>query len=334
MKLFWKLIIIFIVTGLILSTIGLVTGASRTLYWNRTGVIISSGEISHITSWDIGPIEDIYIDAGFSDVEFVISNHFGVELYSENAQWEWRTSDVLEITQKRNTVTQILSFDFTPVQRSYVKVYLPENAELGVVDVKTNSGNIMLGGFKADTVNIKSSFGDVDLNGITSSHLNVDLNSGRLSVVFINTGTFVYSNNFGDAIFKSVSADTFRANNNSGNLKLIYCTFGDTGITSRFGDITGNDFISSKTNINSNSGSVDLSGTLSGETVIHTGFGNTILTTSLEKELYSYDISVRFGNITFDSEYSGERSSLSSGSILENHLKLSSSSGDINVNFK
>ena len=334
MKLIWKLIIIFIVTGLILSTIGLVAGASRTLYWDKTGVTISSGEISHITSWDIEPIESIYIDAGFSDVEFVISNVFAIELYSENAQWEWKTGDVLEITQKRNTVTQILSFDSTPAQRSYVKVILPENAELGVVDVKTNSGNINLGGFKADTVNIKSSFGDVDLNGITSSHLNADLNSGRLSVVFIDTGTFVYSNSYGDAIFKSVNADTFRANSNSGNTRFIDCTFGDTGITSRFGDITGNEFISSKTNISSNSGSVDLNGTLSGETVIHTGFGNTTLTTSLEKELYSYDISVRFGNITFDDVLRGDQSSLISGSTMENHLKLSSSSGDINVNFK
>jgi len=85
--------------------------------------------------------------------------------------------------------------------------------------------------------------------------------------------------------------------------------------------------------LRANSGSIKINGDLTGETVIHAGFGNIDLTLTREKTEFSYDITVRFGNISFDGQRMRDQTTLTSGTIFENHLKLSSSSGDVKVSF-
>ena len=334
MKIIWKIIIIVIIVGLLLSVVGFFTGASRIIYFSRSGVQVSGGEISQITETNLEQFRSVSVDVGFSDVEFVNSDSFGIDLYGIDMEWLWTLEDgKLNITHNRSAQLHVVNLNFVTAGRNYVKIFLPADAELENVTIKTSSGDIKLGSFRADNVDIRSSFGDATLNNITSNHLQVDLNSGRFTGTNLSTGKLDFKSQFGNGHFQSVTANSFKAESSSGDLRFTGCTFGEFDATNRFGDIIAGGLVSSRTNIQASSGDVRITGDLSGETIIHTDFGDTKLTLSRDKDEYSYNISVRFGNITYDGVRMRDQTSLNSGTVQENHLKLSASSGDIEVSF-
>jgi len=334
MKIIWIIIIIVIIIGMILSAVGLATGASRILYFDRTGLHVSSGEIDHITEMDLEQFRSISVNVGFSDVEFVKSDRFGIDLYGSDMVWIWTLEGGrLNITHDRINQLHVLNLNIITTGRNYAKIFLPADTELETVFIRTNSGDIRIGSFHADNVDVKSSFGDATLDNITSNHLQVDLSSGNLTGTNISTGRFDFTSRFGDGRFQSVTADSFNADSSSGNLRFTGCAFGEFDATNRFGDIIASGFASLKTNILASSGDVRIAGDLSGETVIDTSFGDVKLTLAKEKNEYSYNISVKFGDIRFDGDRLKEQSSFISGAVLENHLDISSASGDIEVTF-
>jgi len=335
MRTIWKVIIILIAAGLILSVIGLSLGASRTLYWSRAGVhVTDSRKVSHITEPDTGQFTGVYVEAGFSDVEFVHSDKYGIELYGKDMDWSWSLENgILKIGYTSGPRIQVWNIDVMNTERNYIKVFIPDNAGFETVNIRADSGDVKIGDFKATSVEITNSFGDLDFSDVTSDQLKIELNSGRFTGTNLNARNLIYNNSFGDGRFRSVSAEILTADSDSGDLHLTGCVFGELNIRSSFGQIIADDLISSKTNVRNNSGDVRLSGEFTGETVVHSEFGNIDLTTSGVKEDYSFDISVRFGNIKFDGARLGDSASVTSGSKLANHLKITASSGDITVVF-
>ena len=334
MKTIWKIIIITITAGLILSIIGFSLGASRVLYLDRTGVRTSGSGVSQITEMNLGNFKNIYVDVGLSDVELINSDRYGIDLYGEDMEWIWTIEgDLLRITHNRSSRVQIMSIDFFQSERNYAKIYIPENVDLETVTIKTSSGDIKLGSFTADKVEVTNSFGKVDLSNITSNQLKVDLSSGNFTGLNISTGSLVYNNRFGDGRFQSINAGSLKADSSSGDLQLTDCLFTEASISNSFGKITANGLTSTKSNIQASSGNIVITGDFTGETIVHADFGDIKLTSSRSREEYSFDISVRFGSIRFDGEKFGDQASITSGSTLENHLKITASSGDIEVNF-
>jgi len=334
MKTIWKVIIIIIIVGLILSVIGFATGASRTLYLDRRGVHIGSGTINVIEETNLAPFTSINVDVGFSNIEFHNSDMFGINLSGEDIEWQWTLEDgVLSITHDKNTRWQIVNLSFIGDFRNHVRIYLPENSELDIVNIKTSSGDITLGRIQANQLEVNNSFGNVDLNDLTIGHMQVTLSSGRFTGVRLLAQNLIYTNRFGDGRFQAVRADSLSVDSGSGLVQFTNCEFGEAVITNNFGDITATGLNMQKSNIRANSGAIKITGDLSGETIMHAGFGDIDLTMIRAKEDFSYDISVRFGSINFDGERMRDQTALVSGSVQENHLKLSASSGDIKVSF-
>jgi len=334
MKTIWKIIIITTAVGLILSIIGLSLGASRVLYLDRTGVKVSGGEVSQITEMNLSSFKNIYIDVGLSDIEFINSDRYGIYLYGEDVEWIWTLEgDLLRIVQNRSSRFTIMNFDFIQNERCYAKIYLPDNVDLEAVTLKTSSGDIKLGSFSADKVEVTSSFGKIDLSNITSNQLQVKISSGNFTGLNIKTGNLVYDSKFGDGLFQTISADSFRADSSSGDLQLTDCLFTEASISNTFGRITANGLTSTKSNIRASSGDINIAGEFTGDTIIHADFGDIKLTTSGSRGDYSFDISVRFGSIRFDGDQMGDQAAITSGSTLANHLKITASSGDIEVIF-
>jgi len=334
MKNIWKIILLTIGVGLILSIIGLATGGNRTLYWDRTGLHTTGSGISSVTEHNLGSISNIHIDAGFSDIEFVRSDSFGIELFGDNMEWVWTLEgDTLTITHYQSTRFMILNIDFFSNQRNYAKIYLPENAKLDTVNLKTGSGNIEIGNFQVSNIEIENSFGNIDLENITSDNLKVSSNSGRFTGTNINTRILNYNNSFGDGRFNSVHAQSLNAECNSGNITFTNCKFGEAIVTNKFGDITADNITSLRSSIRATSGTIRLNGDFVGETIVHTDFGDIRLTTEKERSEYSYEFSVRFGSIRIDNERQSNQTTIINTNASPNHIKLTSSSGDIRINF-
>jgi len=333
MKIIWKIICLVIIVGVVLAITGLVLGASRSLYWDRTGIHVTGSGITSIVEHDIAPFKNIYIDAGFSDVEFKTSDSFGIDLFGDNMEWIWTLeNDVLNITHDKNTRFQFLNFDFS---RNHAIIYLPDKIELDAINVKTDSGNIKLGGFSARNLNVNNKFGNVDLsNIITAGYIQLELNSGNFTGLNLETQNLTYSNHFGIGRFQSVNSNTFRADSKSGDLQFIDCGFENAVIENNFGKITATGLIATSPNIRANSGDISIAGDISGEIIVHNEFGNITLTTSRKKSDFSYDISIKFGRLTFDGERLRDQTSIVSSSVLENHIKITSSSGNVDISFE
>ena len=373
MKRKWIVIIGLVVVGLLLSAMGFLMGASRAIYWTSKGFSVTGGEISRITEPDLGYFKSIYIDVNFCDVEFISSDKYGFDACGYDMEWDWALeNEVLKIAHARRIKYQIMNFGDSSTEKNYVKIYLPADSDLRTVEVKTRSADASLGRFSAESVDISNSFGNVNLYSVTSGEAHIGLNSGTITGTDINARNLLkidnsfgevglrtvtsgllqidlnssdfagsdinvrnlyHSNRFGKNSFHTVSAERFTADCNSGDLELDRCEFGDMVITSRFMDITARGITSSRADIDVNSGDIRLDGELSGETVIRSRFGGVRLNTSMEKSDYSYDISVKFGNIKFDGDRLGDDTSITGGSGSVHSMKITVSSGDIEVNF-
>ena len=339
MKTIWKIIIVSVIAGLILVVLGLSMGASGTLYWDNKGVRVADDGESRITEPDLGHIKSIYIKADFCDVEFISSDHYGIDACSYGTKWVWTLEDeILKIEQKRTVDIQIINIGWSrqQYQRNYLNVYLPGGAQLATVDINAESANIDIGNFRADSVQIANSFGKVGLQYVTSGNLQIDLESGDFTGSNLDTRNLLFRSSFGKGYFQAVNAERYTADCDSVDLDLVGCRFGEIVITNDFGAITGRELISSRADININSGNISLDGDFSGETVLRSEFGKVKLSTSRVKDEYSYEISTSFGFIAIDGEQTsgfGGSSLIKSGGESENSLKIATSSGDVEVAF-
>ena len=340
MKTIWKVIIIAIVAGLILAVIGLSMGASTLLFWDGTKFQTDDNNeaVSKINEPVIEPFSSIYVITSFCDVEIIVADNYGIEAVGYNMQWDWALENgVLRVTQtnKSQSWIGVIGFNRTTMStnHNYLKIYIPGNTEFDIVSVDSNSGDVRFSSLQSDSVQINSSFGDIRISAVTCDSLKVDQNSGDFTGMDLSTRTIFYNSSFGDGSFQNATAERFTANQDSGDLNLTNCEFGDIVTTNSFGSITARDVISRGADIRCDSGDVRLGGDFSGMTVLNTSFGDIRLTTSRTREEYSYEITTKFGDVKFGGDRYGSNASVYSGSVLENHLKITSSSGDVEVIF-
>jgi len=335
MKIVWKIILITTAAGLVLSILGLALGASRVLYVDRSGLHVTGSGVSHITEWGLEAFKNIQIDAGLSDIEFISSDKYGIDLYGDNMEWNWTLENgLLRITHDRGTRLQVMNLDFISTERNHVKIFLPVDTNLETVDIKTSSGNIKLSYIQTERLEATTSFGDINLSNITSDNMKISVSSGKFTGKNLDAQSLTYTSSFGDGQFQSVKATNFTADSSSGNLNLIGCDLGDMNIKTNFGDITAYGLISTGANIQARSGGINITGDISGENIINTSFGDIKLTMGGRREDYSFDITVRFGDITIDGERLRDQGSFVSSPVQQNHFIISSSSGDIRMNFE
>ena len=337
MKTIWKLIIISLVVGLIIAAVGFSTGASQTLYWDNKGIHLPDDTESRITEPDLGYFSSIDINTKFCDVEFVTSDKYGVDACGYGIEWDWSLdNNTLKVaTDKRMTVNFFnINISFSKLPGNYVKIYIPKDAELGTVIVDVDSGEVDIGGFRADSVRISNAFGTVKIDSISSDTLQINQNSGDFTGTNLSANSLFHSNSFGSSHFSNVIADRLKSDGDSTDISFDDCKFNEITVKNSFGKITGRDIISSRADIKQDSGDISLTGDFTGETIIRCSFGSVDLTTSREKTDYMYDITAKFGDISFDNESrSGDGTSIKGGNASENSLKINVDSGDVDVRF-
>ena len=151
MKTKWRLIIISVVVGLVLVAVGISLGASRAIYMDGKGVHLASDAEVRITEPDIGYFMNVDVETGFCDVEFVTSDKYGFDACGYGMEWDWSlNNDTLRISHKNkvNFNLNLFRLDFSGSNNNnYVKVYVPNDAQLGTVDVNADSGDVNLGRF-------------------------------------------------------------------------------------------------------------------------------------------------------------------------------------------
>ena len=192
MKTIWRIIIISIIAGIVLSVLGFILGAGRTLYLDRAGFHVSGGESTQISEHNLPSFRYISIDGGIGDVELVQSDNYGIDINSHETEWFYNIeNETLVISHTRNQRVQIMNFDFLSAERNYARVYIPADAILETVAIQTSSGYINAGNFQAKSVEVNSSTGRVQLYNLVGDNLKVSTTSGdiRLSGEFLGVSS-------------------------------------------------------------------------------------------------------------------------------------------------
>jgi len=336
MKTIWKVVIILIAAGLVLSMIAVFMGASRWIYWGISGPqIADTDNEKRITELDLAQIENIEIRADYSDIEFIKSDKCGLDIryFDENITWSLDNGN-LSVTSSNKDINKLRFFDINlsfTYPKEYIKVYLPDDIELGSVSVKTSAGDMKIGGFSADDVQIKSSYGNVDVYSITCNKMQIELSAGDFSGKNLTSDDIVYKNSYGNSTFENATAKNLSINCSAGDITLNDSNVESITVRNDYGNITANNLITIKTDIKASAGDIKVSGEFSGQTVIHNSYGNIRFTTSKVKEDYTYDISTSLGDVTIDD--SRVRGSTHGGSSAQNSLYITNSAGDIQVYF-
>lgn len=334
MKVFWKMIIIAIVSGIILAVLGISLGANlQGLYWDKTGVHMIENKEIRITETDLQNVGSIDVDAGYSDVVFAEADKFGIDIHGYDGKWDWDLKDGV-LSVKRQDMSRISLFNFPGgTERNNIKIYLPKEAKLETVAIKAESGNVAIGGFTANNVQIDQAYGDIDLQSIVSDAMSIALSSGKCTGEDLNVQNITYQNSYGGGYFAAVNAGSFTADSESGDFELTNCIAEDVNIANSYGKITAEGLQSSQTKISADSGNIALSGNFSGETAIKADYGDIKFTTSNKKTDYVYSILTSYGTVTLDGESLGMNTSIKSDGVSGNRLEIAASSGDIEINF-
>jgi DUF4097 and DUF4098 domain-containing protein YvlB len=282
-------------------------------------------------------------------------------------------NNTLKITDEKDNLFSFVNMDFGFLKKTNtIKVYLPANVALKTVTIKDLSGDLKLDGFSAKTTDINASFGNLEMNEVVSDALTLTVGNGSGTIKNTTTNKLLYTNSFGNSTLENINAQTtqnaeitaksgditiknFNASalvvNNSfgditmdhitvtqltslikiGDYKVRNSTIGKTDVNSQFGKIDAEDVTTTQLNAKCNSGDMKLRGTFGGNTIIESEFGKVDFSTAQKETQYSYDLSAKFGDIKVNGDKAATKNKQNSGA--ENTLKISNSSGDIDVRF-
>jgi DUF4097 and DUF4098 domain-containing protein YvlB len=281
-------------------------------------------------------------------------------------------NNTLKISDEKDNLFSFINMDFGFLKKTNtIKVYLPANVTLKTVTIKDLSGDLKLGGFSAKNTDINASFGNLEIDNVVSDTLTLTVGSGSGIIKNTTTNKLLYSNSFGSSTLENINATAqnaeitaksgditiknFNANalvvNNSfgditmdhvtvaqltsliksGDYKVRNSTIGRTDVTSQFGKIDAEDITTTQLNAKCKSGDMKLRGTFTGNTIIESEFGKVDFSTPQKETQYSYDLSTKFGDVKVNGDKATAKNKQNIGA--ENTLKISNSSGDIDVRF-
>jgi len=340
MRNWWKLAVAFIVAGAILFLAGWTMGArGGSVYADKSGLhVVQPDGYTNFTidEQNLQPFNNVNISAYSPSIEFVPSDHYGLQACLPTAAGapEWSDANgTLTVNAKSDEFTLNL-FGFVNEPTDYVKVYYPASAGFTGLTLETASGDISVpkitvGDFSAasvsgsinaevegfTTASVSSSSGDVTFNGSG--------NSAGLKVKTVSGGIKAGLNGCTQADVSSGSGD-------------ITLTGGEgTALTieSSSGYITAQNIKSSALTAQTVSGNVNITGDMRGQTSAKSTSGDVSLAAAGSADQYSYDLTSISGDITVDGQRMGSPARPAAGAPAENTILANTDSGNIRLDF-
>ena len=291
MKKVWIILIVVVIVSLAV----LAAGSLFMLYSDDDGLHISNRNAAEIfTDKSAKKFDEIEIRTTSSNIEFITADRFGYEYMANAALKTVCTNENSKLTISQDNKQLLFNFSFWRRNNDYVKIYLPETAQMKNVTIKNISGNITIAKLTADKLDIHATSGNADIENIQATGVIIDKTSGNFTI-------------------DGCKADNLNVNLTSGQFKAKSLDLG--GMTLKV-----------------TSGNAELGGKLLGANDITSISGNVTLNVQGEKKDYNSNISVVSGNVTVDGNstktYEYENADAA------NSLKIIATSGNVTVNFK
>jgi len=254
---------------------------------------------SNIMSQKTGSFNKIIIDALFQNIEVICTDdgNYGYEIITAHPGGiHHEIKDfTLNISEELISVDRILRFfEMTGNSRISIRIVIPRDARLEVVNIKNISGRTSLTGMTSTTLNLISTSGEISVSGSQAEYFSTHQTSGRLQIVDSQVSNGEMTHTSGDLDIRN----------------------------SRVQGIT----------IASTSGRVVVNGGLYGNTAIHTTSGKIDLTLAASRQEYAIQVAVSSGRITIDDQLQAQKRYSLDGNG-KNRLNVKATSGDVSIAF-
>ena len=173
-----------------------------------------------------------------------------------------------------------------------------DKSDTGSVDAHSNSGSIVLQNVDATgEIQLSSDFGKIKFDKGSAEELSVLTDSGKITLSKLEiTAELTLRNVFGDIILDGVTADTYHLDTNSGKIDLAV-NGGNVNVVSDFGDVYVSSSAEATIDLYTKSGTVEYSGPLGlGPHSLKTDFGDIKLYLPKDTAL-TFDLETDFGKL-------------------------------------
>lgn len=290
----------------------------------------------------VEPIKEINIDTRMADIEILPGDDYYVEiayLYWEKEPLYTLEGGILTFND-RDSLPESYSINFH--LNNTIKVYLPKEALIDLIDADTSNGDIEAKGFTTKQALLRTSYGGLTVEDAAAVNAKFTLSSGNSKVKNFTAGELSYTNSYGEAEFTNINTDgvmlpdnasyqSFHATLSSGSCTISGISFNSMDITDSYGNITCEEVSSEDFEVSLSSGDLKVTKAALKKTDIRNSYGDVTLSLSGSEEDYRLDLSTSYGDIKVgDDSFEGHLQRENNG---DRELKADLSSGNIKISF-
>ena len=245
-KKIWLISFICFGAGIGILILGMFLGGRPGFYFDSDGLhsgtddadqksyIRGESELQEFTSIDI--------DLDYADIQIIPSDSFQIEYCLEGPKKPVCTVKEGHLTIREAEYRRFFNFTFMIPQSgdftdTYVKLYIPENTVFNTVYLETQDGDIKLPSLKADTLDIRSEYGDVTLKDFEGTAFAASLDDGYFSGQKIKSERIEMTNEYGDILWKELESNTLDAELSDGDFTVERLITGNAEIEDEYGDV-------------------------------------------------------------------------------------------------
>ncbi len=345
-----------ILISLCLVIAGAVLFGAGMLCGGRPGVVVSRNGISSpyadskpyvLEKTKINPFSNVEMKVGsYADIQILPSgdDQFYLE-YELDGDYNEPAYDIrnntLTLTQTGNSRNfGIRSFYFgsfvtdTEVQ-AYITLYIPEDIDMGNLDVYNDMGNVSIEGLAFGDAKLEVSYGDAKLQDMDFEDLELDMESGNCKAAELTAQNLLLKNEYGDISLEKTAVQGAEISLESGRLKAKDFTSVDLTVKSDYGDIELEDFSAETADFELESGNLYVDAAELTSLTCKNEYGDVEI--RLPKDLAEYSVSARseYGRIDLPEDAPGQHISSNDEAVYkakgksERTIKIEVESGDI-----
>ncbi|WFR58534.1 DUF4097 family beta strand repeat-containing protein [Anaerocolumna sp. AGMB13025] len=286
------------------------------------------------------PIKQITIDSRIGDIEIIKDDNYYVEInyryFNEKPTYKLENGILSFDDSKAFPNSYSISFDI----KNTIKIYLPEDADLGQITISTASGDVSLSDLQTEKLKVSVAYGDLTLKKAAAEETNINMSSGSSNISDLDTKTLDYSNSYGNGDFTNINkANTnsqddsrIKISMSSGNADFDTVNSKNLEISNSYGNITGKGLLINGFEADLSSGDLKISKSILEKADISNSYGDVILSLTGDTKDYMLDLSTSYGKVDVDGKnYDGHLIRENGGS---KRLTADLSSGDIEVTFE
>ena len=331
--------VIALFIGGIIMLIGLSLGIKNGVAIDFKGIHIKDGKTIKIEELNLEEIKNMDINVDYSNVQIIEGDTYGIEISTEEGdKIDWSLENgTLKISQKQDKKASLFNFNIPfwgslNLENFYVKVYIPNTAEVENISIKVSCGTLIIDNVDAKTFNIDNDYGDITFNNIITETVNIELDCGSLKATNVEATSMKIKNSYGDIDIKDIKATEFDSKLSCGSIDIKTSEIETANIYNDYGDIEIESLKASKCTIESSCGDIDLSGDITNYLEIKSDLGSVEVKLDKDISNYSCDINTDLGSVTINNQ----KLKTNYTSIKDDAgvLKITNDCGDIKVSSK